>query len=436
MRLRAHDREIFRLALPALGALAAEPSYILVDTAIVGHLGTRELAALALAATVLTAVVALCNFLAYGTTAQVARLHGAGQEARAGQIAAQALWLALAVGVGLAALVAALAHPLMLVIGGTGEAAQLAARYLRLSAAGLPFALIALAGQGYLRGVDRLRAPLVILVAANLVNVVLELVLVYGLDLGLDGSALGTVVAQAGMGAAFVVLLLRAGGPGVARRPRWADQRSLLRLGGDLLVRTGSLLAAFTLAGAVLARTSTTALAAHQVAFQLFVFLTLVLDSIAIAGQIIVGRALGAGDADGAWEAARRMIMWSVLVGCGFAAGLLAGATVLPRAFTSDAAVLAQARDLWPLFALLQPAGAIVFALDGILIGAGDTRYIAKAMAFSSLACFTPVVLASLLWDWGIVGVWAALNVLMLARLVTMAVRFRGRRWAVVGAVA
>jgi putative MATE family efflux protein len=436
MRSRAHDREILRLALPALGALAAEPLYILVDTAIVGHLGTRELAALALAATVLTAVVTLCNFLAYSTTAQVARLHGAGREQRAAQIAAQALWLSLAIGVALAALVAALAHPLMLVIGGTGEAAELAERYLRISAAGLPFALIALAGQGYLRGVDRLRAPLVILVVANLVNVVLELVLVYGLDLGLDGSAAGTVVAQAGMGAAFVVLLLRAGRPGVARRPRWADQRSLLRMGGDLVVRTGSLLAAFVLAGAVLARTSTAALAAHQVAFQLFVFLSLVLDSIAIAGQVIVGRALGAGDADGAQAAARRMIMWSIVVGCIFAASLLAGTALLPRVFTDDAAVLAQARDLWPLFALLQPAGAVVFALDGILIGAGDTRYIAKAMAFSSLVCFTPVVLASLAWDWGVVGVWAALNVLMLARLATMAVRFRGRRWAVVGAVA
>ncbi|MCW2957847.1 MAG: family efflux transporter [Solirubrobacterales bacterium] len=433
---RAHDREILRLAVPALGALAAEPLYVLTDTAIVGHLGTTELAALALAATVLTAVVSLCNFLAYGTTAQVARLHGAGQSARAGELAAQALWLSLAIGVLLAMLVAAFAHPIMLLVGGTGEPAALAERYLRLSALGLPSALVALAGQGYLRGVDRLRVPLVILVVANLVNVVLELVLVYGLDLGLDGSALGTVVAQTGMGAAFVVLLLRAGGAEVGRRPRWADIRSLLRLGGDLLVRTGSLLAAFTLAGAVLARTGTAALAAHQIAFQLFVFLALVLDSIAIAGQVIVGRALGADDAGGAVQAARRMIGWSLVVGCVFGAVLLAGTSVLPRGFTGDPDVLGQARDLWPLFALMLPAGAVVFALDGILIGAGDTRYIAKAMAFSALACFAPVVLAALAFDWGVVGVWAALNVLMLARLATMAVRFRGRRWAVVGAVA
>lgn len=433
---RAHDREILRLAVPALGALAAEPLYVLTDTAIVGHLGTPQLAALALAATVLTAVVALCNFLAYGTTAQVARLHGAGLEDRAAQIAAQALWLALAVGVALALAVAALAHPLMLVIGGTGDAARTAERYLRLSAPGLPCALVALAGQGYLRGVDRLRAPLVILVVANLVNVGLELLLVYGLGLGLDGSALGTVVAQAGMGAAFAALLLRAGGPSVSRRPRAGDLRGLLRLGGDLLVRTGSLLLAFTLAGAVLARTSAAALAAHQIAFQLFVFLALVLDAIAIAGQIITGRALGAGDAAGATVAARRMIGWSLAVGCLFGALLLGLTSVLPRAFTGDRDVLAQARDLWPLFAVLQPAGAVVFALDGILIGAGDTRFIARAMAFSALVCFAPVALASLAFGWGVTGVWAAIDILMLARLATMTVRFRGGRWAVVGAPA
>ncbi|XAY08329.1 DNA damage-inducible protein F [Paraconexibacter sp. AEG42_29] len=423
-----------RLAVPALGALAAEPLYLLADTAIVGHLGTLELGALALAATALTSVVALCNFLTYGTTAQVARLHGAGQPERAAQIAAQALWLAAGLGVLLAVALVLLAHPLMLALGGTGDAAGAAERYLRLSAPGLPFALIALAGQGYLRGVDRLRTPLVILIVANLVNVVLELVLVYGLDLGLDGSALGTVAAQAGMGAAFAITLLRAGGPDVSRRPRPADIRALLVLGGDLLVRTGALLLAFIAAGAVVARTSTAALAAHQIAFQLFVFLALVLDAIAIAGQIIVGRALGAGDASGATVAARRMIGWSVVVGALFAVVLLGLTGIVPRAFTSDDAVLDQARDLWPLFAVLQVSGAVVFALDGILIGAGDTRFIARAMAFSALACFAPVALASLVFDWGVVGVWVAINVLMLARLGTMAWRFRGGAWAVVGA--
>ena len=431
VRRSVHDREILRLALPALGALAAEPLYLLTDTAIVGHLGTRELAALALAATVLVSAVALCNFLAYGTTAQVARLHGAGEEERAGELAAQALWLAAAVGVVLAVVCVVFAEVIMDVVGGSGQAADDAARYLRLSAAGLPCALIALAGQGYLRGVGDLRTPLVVLIAANVVNVVLEVVLVYGFDLGLDGSALGTVVAQLGMGAAFVVLLLRA--PARSRRPARALLRRLTSMGGDLIVRTGALLAAFGLAGAVLARTGEDALAAHQIGFQLFLLIALVLDAIAIAGQVIVGRLLGAGRADEAWAAARRMIGWSLVVGLGWTVLLAAMAGILPRAFTSDPAVLDRAAELWPLLALLIPSGAVVFALDGILIGAGDTRFVAAAMVLS-LAAFVPVVLSASAFGWGVVGVWAAIHVLMAARLATTAWRFAGRRWAVVGA--
>src|SRR3954462_9554140 len=218
MRLRSpYDREILMLALPALGALAAEPLYLLVDTAIVGHLGTPQLAALAPPPIVLSTVVALCNFLAYATTAHVARLHGAGREADAGELAAQALWLSLAIGCSLAAICAVLAAPLMSLLGGSGHVADLAARYLRLSALGLPFALIALAGQGWLRGMSRLREPLVILLVANGANVLIELLLVYGFDTGLDGSALGTVLAQLGMGVAFAALLLRA--PAAGRVP-------------------------------------------------------------------------------------------------------------------------------------------------------------------------------------------------------------------------
>jgi hypothetical protein len=262
------------------------------------------------------------------------------------------------------------AVPLMELLGGSGHVAELAARYLRISAIGLPFALIALAGQGWLRGMSRLREPLVILVLANLANVVLELFLVYGLDLGLDGSALGTVLAQLGMGAAFAWLLLRAEHSG-SRRPDWAGMHSVLTIGAAILIRTAALLASFIIAGAVCARISPAALGAHQIAYQLFVFLALVLDAIAIAGQVIVGRMLGAADGDGARAAARRMIGWSLVVGCGFGVALLALQNVIPELFTNDQAVIAQAEILWPLFALMQPTGAIVFALDGILIGAG-----------------------------------------------------------------
>jgi putative MATE family efflux protein len=429
-----YDREILRLAIPALGALAAEPLYLLADTAIVGHLGTPQLAALAIAGSVLGAVVTLCNFLTYGTTAQVARLHGAGQEARAGEIAAQALWLALGIGIIMVALVVALAGPLMVLVGGSGHVADLAARYLRLSALGLPAALTALAAQGYLRGVGNLRSPLVVVVVANAINIVLELVFVYVFDWGLDGSAAGTVVAQAGMGVAFALLLLKA--PATTRRPHAQQLKSLARMGGHIVVRTGSLLLAFLIAGAVLARAGDDSLGAHQIAFQIFIFLALVLDAIAIAGQVLVGRMLGAGDADGALAAARRMCEWSLAGGCAMAIGLLATRNVLPHAFSSDGDVLARARELWPLFALMQPISALVFALDGILLGAGDTRYLAYAMAFSALAVFLPIALLSLHLHWGVIGVWWGLNALMLARLATIGARFLGRRWLVVGATA
>jgi putative MATE family efflux protein len=318
--------------------------------------------------------------------------------------------------------------------GAHGRSGDYALTYFRIAAFGLPAALVALAGQGYLRGVGDLRSPLIVVVAANALNIVLELLFVYGLDWGMDGSALGTVVAQAAMGGAFAIMLLRA--PATSRRPHAEQLRGLARMGGHIVVRTGSLLLAFVIAGAVLARTSDDALAAHQIAFQVFIFLALVLDAIAIAGQILVGRLLGAGDAQAAIAAANRMCWWSLAGGVLMAAGLLAGIDLLPRAFTSDDAVLQQARDLWPLFALMQPIGALVFALDGILLGAGDTRYLAYAMAFSALCVFVPIALLSARYDWGVTGVWWGIVALMAARLVTIGARYRNRRWVVTGATA
>ena len=432
-RLRSpYDREILRLALPALGALAAEPLYLLADTAMVGHLGTEQLAALAIAATLLTGAFTLFNFLTYGTTAQVARLSGAAAHDDAGRLAAQALWLASGIGVVLTATLAALAVPLVDLMGADGHTAELAVLYLRIGSLGLPFALIALAGQGFLRGVSDLRTPLVIVVVANVANVLLNLLFIYGFDWGLAGSAWATVVAQLGMGAAFVVALLRA--PASSRRPSLARMRPLARIGSEIFVRTTALYASFLVAGAVLARVGNHSLAAHQVAFQLFVFLALVLDAVAIAGQVIVGRSLGAGDAEEAYSAAKRMIALSIAAGAVFALVMLALTEVLPRAFTTDGDVIGELRKIWPLFALMQPANGAVFALDGILIGAGDTRFLMWGMLASSLGVFVPVALASLALDLGIVGVWCGLLGLIAARLVTCGWRFRGRRWAIVGA--
>jgi MATE family, multidrug efflux pump len=431
VRLRSpHDREIVRLALPALGALAAEPLYVLADTAIVGHLGRPQIAALGLAGTVLAGAFTIFNFLTYGTTAIVARAAGAGQEERAARLAAQALWAALGIGLALVVGLEIVAAPLLRGLGGHGRSGHFAVVYFRIAAAGLPAALIALAGQGYLRGVSNLRRPLEIVVVANVVNLVLELLFVYGFGWGVAGSAAGTAVAQAGMGAAFVVELLRPHAP--SRRPSLQEMKPLFRVGRQIFVRTAALYASFLVAASVLARMGDAQIGAHQIAYQLFLFLALVLDALAIAGQVIVGRMLGAGDADGAHAAAVRMIAWSVVVGLVFAVALAPLAHALPRAFTDDPRVLHQAALLWPFLAAMQPLGGAVFALDGILIGAGDTRFLMWSMLAAS-ALFVLLAALALSLGWGIVGVWAALDVLIVARLALLGPRFARRRWAVVG---
>jgi putative MATE family efflux protein len=432
LRLRSpHDREILRLALPALGALAAEPLYILADTAIVGHLGRPQIAALGLAGTVLSGAFTIFNFLTYGTTAVVARATGAGQQERAARLAAQSLWLSVAIGVGLVVVAEAAAGPLLRGLGGHGRSGHFALVYFRIGALGLPAALIALAGQGYLRGVSNLRRPLEIVVVANAANLVLELLFVYGFHWGIAGSAAGTAIAQAGMGAAFVVELLRPHAE--SRRPSLREMAPMMRVGRQILVRTTALYASFLVAAAVLARIGDAQLGAHQIAIQLFYFLALLLDAVAIAGQVIVGRMLGAGDAAGAHEAAVRMIGWSVVVGALFAALLLPLGGVVPHAFSGDPAVLHQARLVWPFFALMQPLAGAAFALDGILIGASDTAFLMWSMLAASCLVFIPIAVISLVAGWGIVGVWSGLVGLIAARLALLGGRFAGRRWAVVG---
>ncbi|MFN0153456.1 MAG: MATE family efflux transporter [Gaiella sp.] len=431
MRLRSrYDREIFRLAVPALGALAAEPAYILVDTAIVGHLGRAPLAALGLAATALSVVV-LFNFLQYGTTAQVARATGAGEHETAARFGAQVLWLSLALGGLLAVFLVVAAPAIVSLLGGEGRSAELAVTYLRIVSIGVPSAFVALGTQGYFRGVSDLRTPLLVLIAGNVLNAVLEVLFVYGFGWGIEGSAAGTAVAQTMMGAAFVWLTLRRVG-----RPLWLLRPALavrlLSIGKFLFLRTAALVASFVLAGAVAARFGDAAIGAHQVAFQLWVFLALMLDAVAIAGQIIVGRELGAARAREAYDASVRMIVLSAVVGLGFTAVLLALAGVLPRAFTGDTLVLDACAGIWLLFALMQPLNGVVFALDGILIGAGDGPYLAWSMLVSFAVCGTLLV-GALAWEWGLRGVWAALVALIVVRMALMLARFRKRAWLVVG---
>ena len=379
----------------------------------------------------LSTAFTIFNFLTYGTTAQVSRLHGAGRDADAAALGSQALWLGLGIGFLLLVLIEVFAPAIVSVMGGKGEVADGAVLYLRISALGAPLFILASAAQGFLRGMGDLRTPLLILVAAHSVNVVLELLFVYGFGWGLAGSAWGTVIAQVGMAGAFFYVQYRAG----LERPHPDKMRPLMRIGSEIAVRTTALTGSFLVGSAVLARIGAASLGAHQIAFQLWVFLALILDAIAIAGQVMVGRMLGGGDAPGARAAAVRMIGWSVLIGALFGGVLLALGDFVVELFTNDPAVVAKAAEIWPLFALMMPFNGAVFALDGILIGAGDTRFLMWGM-LAAAAIYVPIVLLTLDRGWGIEGVWWGLVVLIGVRLLTCAGRFASSRWALTGAPA
>jgi len=415
----ATDRTIVRLAVPALGSLAVEPLYVLVDTAIVGRLGTPQLGGLALSASVLSLVVAGCNFLTYGTTERVARRIGSGRSDEAADVGVQAVWLATLVGIIVAPVLGAGAPWIARLLGGRGDVLDFAVTYLRISAIGVPFVVFTLAVQGVQRGVSDYRTAVVVLLTSNLVNTVLELLFVFGFGWGVPGSAWSTVIAQVGAGIAFAALVRRHLRPARVRRPSRAGMMPLLTAGRHLLLRVGSMLVVFTGATAIAARTDAPTLAAHQVAASILLFLSLVLDAVAIPAQTLVAQELGRGGRVVAARIAARCVRLSVIVGAGLAVPMLALAPVLPHAFSDDPAVVARATGaLWWLAALLVP-GAIAFAYDGVLIGVGDYRFLGLA-ALGYLVAVAPFGILILLTAGerspGIGAIWALLAGWMLLR--------------------
>lgn len=429
-RRSQHDRDIVRLAVPAFAALAAEPLYVLADTAVVGRIGTPELAGLAVASAVLLTFHSLSIFLAYGTTASVARRLGAGDRAGAAGDAMQSMWLALSLAAVAVVAGAAFAEPLLRALGADGEVLDHGLLYLRISLLGLPALLLTLAGTGWLRGIQDTRTPVVVALGTALANLLLESILVFGLGFGIGASAASTVLVQWVGAAVYTRSVLRgAASEGVGLRPHLARIGALARIGRDLIVRTAALRASLLIATAVAARLGTIDLAAHQISFEVWSFLALSLDAVAIAGQALVGNHLGAGRAAVARAAGNRMLAWGAALGVIASIAVLASRGVLPSAFTEDRAV----RDLTAFILLwvgaLQPINGIVFTLDGLLIGAGDQRYLARSMV-AALACFAPAAALVLLLDLGIGWLWAALGVLMVARLATLATRWRTDTWA------
>ncbi|WP_327116754.1 MATE family efflux transporter [Streptomyces sp. NBC_01341] len=431
---RRHDREIIALAVPAFGALVAEPLFVMVDSAIVGHLGTPQLAGLAIAAALLTTAVSIFVFLAYATTAAVARRVGAGDLASAIRQGMDGIWLALLIGVVVVALTLPLAPWLVNAFGASDTAAPYASTYLRISSLGIPAMLIVLAATGVLRGLQNTRTPLYVAIGGFAVNGALNLALVYGAGLGIAGSAWGTVIAQVAMAVVYLIVVVRgARKHGASLRPDLAGIRASAQAGIPLLVRTLSLRAVLLIATLVAARLGDTDIAAHQIILSLWSLTAFALDAIAIAGQAIIGRYLGASDTEGAREACRRMIQWGIASGVVLGLLIVLARPLFVPLFTSDNDVQHTLLPALLVVALSQPICGVVFVLDGVLMGAGDGRYLASAMILT-LAVFAPFALLVPSFGGGLTALWWAMTLMMGVRLVTLWLRARSGRWIVTGA--
>ncbi|MFD3733989.1 MATE family efflux transporter [Streptomyces sp. NPDC058632] len=431
---RQHDREIVMLAVPAFGALVAEPLFVMADSAIVGHLGTAQLAGLGVASALLMTAVSVFVFLAYATTAAVARRVGAGDLPSAIRQGMDGIWLALFLGAGVVAVVLPAAPALVDLFGASDTASPYAITYLRISSLGIPAMLIVLAATGVLRGLQDTRTPLYVAVGGFAANGVLNVALVYGAGFGIAGSAWGTVIAQWGMAAVYLIVVLRgARKHGASLRPDLAGIRASAQAGAPLLVRTLSLRAILMITTAVAARMGDSDIAAHQIILSLWSLLAFALDAIAIAGQAIIGRYLGAGDAQGARQVCRRMVEWGFAVGVALGVLVVLARPVFLPLFTRDPTVTDTALPALVIVALSQPISGIVFVLDGVLMGAGDGPYLAWAMLIT-LAVFTPFALLVPVFGGGLTALWGTMTLMMTVRLLTLWFRTRSGRWIVTGA--
>jgi putative MATE family efflux protein len=429
------DGEILRLAIPAFGALIAEPLFLLADSAIVGRIGTVPLGGLGVASQVLSTLVGISVFLAYGTTAAVARQLGAGQGQAAIRQGIDGLWLAAVIGLVVLGAGWPLAPAIAGAFGGSAGVYAQAIIYLRISLLGAPAMLAVLAGIGVLRGLQDTRTPLLVAVVANVVNVVLNALFVLVLHWGIAGSAWGTVIAQTATAAAYLTVVGRgARRAGVSFAPDLAGVRAAAFAGASLVVRTLALQAALIITTAIAARQGNAAIAAHQIAFRIWVLLALALDAIAIAAQAITGRYLGAGDVPGARAATNRMIAWGTVYGVVFGVALLAARPFLPGLFAVTPEVRRLLLAVLLIVAVQQPVAGVVFVLDGVLIGAGDQDYLALA-GLVTLAAFAVAAAVVVVTHAGLVALWLAYSLWMLARFATLTLRARGSRWLVTGAV-
>lgn len=418
---RALDRDIFRLAVPALGTLAADPLVSLIDTAFVGQLRSTALGGLGVATAVFSIAFFMFNFLAYGTTPLVAGAVARGDTAEAGRIAGAALGLGLMLGIGLTAVLQIAAEPVLRLMGADSELLSSAALYLRIRVLGMPALLLATVAHGVFRGHQDTRTPLWVVLGISGVNLILDPILIFGLDWGLAGAAWATMLAQWMGAAAFVVLFARRREQ-LALRWGWPQRDTLGPLvgaGRALVIRSGALLASFTLATAVATRQGEEVVAAHQVAIQLWIFLALVVDALAIAAQALIGLHLNV-RRDLARGYSNRLLTWGVASGFVLLVVMAAVRNYLPNVFSNDPGVVLQVESVYPFIVLMQPLNAIVFVWDGIAIGASRFAFLAGSTVAAALVT-AAVLVAVQLRAWGLAGVWWALVAMMVVRFGTLA---------------
>ena len=416
-----------------MGALVAEPLYLLADTAVVGHLGTLPLGGLAVASAALLLIYGLCFFLAYGTTATVARFTGAGEPLKAANQAIQSLWLAFFLGLGIAIIGSLTSDPLLRALGATGELLDQARIYLEISMLGAPAMLIMLAGVGYLRGIKDTVRPLWVAVGTALLNLCLELILIYGFGKNIGASAAATVISQWVGAATYLFWIWQSiGGLKISLLPKLLVSKRLLKDSSELLIRNLSLTTSFVVATSMAARLGNVDVAAHEVGFQAWFFLSMTMDAIAIAAQALIGNLLGAGKAEEARLMGRRAIFWSTGIGAFAGCVLAISHDSFTEIFSADNAVVELGSFIVLHVAAMAPLSGVAFALDGILIGAGDQRFLAKAMLFSAMISI-PLMLIVGVNDFGIGWIWGSIWVLMATRSAVLYLRFRSNKWQRLG---
>ena len=421
-------REVFGLAFPALGVLAAMPLYLLLDTAVVGRLGAQELASLAAATTIHTVVTTQLTFLSYGTTARSSKLFGAGKRAEAVAEGVQATYVALGVGAFLALTMWIFAGVFAQWLTGNSTTAAGTALWLRIAACAIPVTLVEMAGNGWMRGIQNTKKPLYFTLAGMIPGAIAVPAFVYWW--GLAGSAIATVLGMSIIASLFVRELYKQHNG--SWEFRWRIVREQLILGRDLILRSASFQVAFLTATAVVSRVGTASLGGHQIMMQLWNFLALILDSLAIAAQALTGAALGAGSARHARSVGSKVVMYSTIFSAFLALIFAAGAGFIPRVFTSSQEVIDAMDQPWWILVGMVIAGGVVFALDGVLLGAGDAAFLRSLTIAAVLLGFLPAVLLAHAMSTGLTGVWCGLAAFITFRLLGVVWRFYSMKWAVV----